>query len=57
MKDFDFLYDSFESSSTEKKSLEKRQSPILYIVEDDLSFGKEIQKYLSQILGLRGLLF
>ncbi len=58
MKDFDFLYDSFESLSTEKKSLEKQQSPpILYIVEDDLSLGKTIHKYLGQILGLKAYCF
>ncbi len=51
MKDFNFLYDSFKSDGFNGDGPKECPPPILYIVEDDLSLGKSIQKYLGQTLG------
>jgi len=51
--DFRYLHDSFKSMlSSDKKNIESSSIlPNIFIVEDDLVFGKAIQRYLEKTLG------
>ncbi|MCO4792455.1 MAG: sigma-54-dependent Fis family transcriptional regulator [Bacteriovoracaceae bacterium] len=49
MDDFHFLHTSFEDQNEDGS---RQKKPILYLVEDDQTFGKPLQKYIEKKLGL-----
>lgn len=49
MDDFHFLHSSFDEKNEDANG---QQKPVLYLVEDDQTFGKPLQKYIEKKLGL-----